>query len=290
MTNATADTRSFDMHNAPLRIGVVRLDVRDLTRVSGFYQDILGLTRIEDSTDRVTLGAAGTPLLTLVHKPGLAAPDPHAAGLFHTAFLLPSRADLGRWVAHARLRGVRLQGASDHIVSEAVYLADPEGNGIEVYADRPVSKWRTDRGDIAMATDPLDLPDLLRAGADGTWDGAPAGTTVGHIHLQVGDTGPAETFWSGILGFDITSRYPGAAFFGAGGYHHQVAANVWNSRGAGPRPGGATGLAGFDIIVRDEALLDAIADRASDAGWPMTRAAGTLQLDDPWRIPVTLRL
>lgn len=288
MTATKIHTEKFDLRKAPLRIGRVRLNVRDLPRVSAFYQDALGLAPTDTGPDRITLGTASAPLLELVEIPGLSPRHPRSAGLFHTAFLLPERADLGRWLAHARTRQIRLQGASDHVVSEAIYLADPEGNGIEVYADRPASDWRSGDGDIAMATDPLDAEGLLQSAAGGGWTGAPAGTVVGHMHLQVGDTDRAEGFWKDILGFDITNRYPGASFFGSGGYHHQVAANIWNSRGAAAKPDETAGLAGFEIMVRDSESRDAIAARAEAAGLLASRTAAAVILNDPWNIRITL--
>lgn len=288
MTTSKTQTGKFDLRAAPLRIGRVRLHVRDLNAVSAFYQDALGLVTTASGPDRITLGAGSQPLLELVQKSGLPPRDPSTAGLFHTAFLLPERADLGRWLAHARSRGLRLQGASDHIVSEAIYMADPEGNGIEVYADRPEAHWRSSNGDIAMATDPLDTANLLQSAAGTEWTGAPDGTLIGHVHLQVGDTATAEAFWQGILGFDLVSRYPGASFFGSGGYHHQVAANIWNSRAAAVRPDETAGLAGFELVVRSTGTRDAIADRAEAAGHSVSRKAGAVVLRDPWNIAVTV--
>ncbi len=290
MTATKTQTERFDLRKAPLRIGKVRLNVRDLPKVSAFYQDALGLALTDSGSNRLTLGAGSAPLLELVQNPSLPPRNPKSAGLFHTAFLLPERADLGRWLAYARDRQIRLQGASDHIVSEAIYLADPEGNGIEVYADRPEALWRSENGEIAMATDPLDAESLLQSAGGAGWTGAPEGTVVGHMHLQVGSTATAEAFWQGILGFDLANRYPGASFFGSGGYHHQVAANIWNSRGTGPQPDETAGLAGFEIIVRDVETREAIAARAEAAGHLVSRTAEAVVLNDPWNIRITLKV
>ena len=279
----------FDMSAAPLRIGTVRLKVRDLGAVSAFYQSVLGLRPVASGDDRITLGSGGTPLLELVGDPKLAPLDPRQAGLFHTAFLMPARADLARWVAHVVEARVPLQGASDHIVSEALYLADPEGNGIEVYADRPVSDWRGESGEIRMSTDPLDLQDLLRSAGGTAWTGFPEGGSVGHVHLQVGDTAEADRFYRDVLGLDIAARYPGASFYGSGGYHHQLAGNVWNSRRASTRPEGMAGLEAVEIIVRDAAEIAAVAARAESAGFENTRNAGGLTLHDPWGTAITLK-
>ena len=277
----------FSHATTPLRIGRVRLRVRDLDRVSDFYQRVLGLAVIDKSADTLTLGAGPVPLLDLRGDPLASPRDLRDAGLFHTAFLLPTRADLAHWLAHANSLGVTLQGASDHIVSEAIYLADPEGNGIEIYADRPVSHWRDAEGQIRMATEQLNIPDLLNAGkAD--WAGFPEGGTIGHVHLQVGDLDAAETFYRDILGFDIASRYPGASFFGSGGYHHHLAGNIWNSRRAGARPKGAAGLDRVEIVVRDLATRDAIFDRAGRAGHHIDKTDQTPVLRDPWGTRIAL--
>lgn len=165
---------TFD-HDTPLRIGCVRLNVRDRQKVAGFYEDVLGLHRLDDRDNVVTLGTPTVPLLELAGDPALAARNPRDAGLFHTAFLLPSRADLGHWLAAAIARDIPLQGASDHLVSEALYLADPEGNGIEIYADRAPAHWRNARGEIHMTTALMDVPGVLAAGAGTKWTSFPAG-------------------------------------------------------------------------------------------------------------------
>src|SRR5690606_25868101 len=206
----------------------VMLKVRDLSEMERFYRDILGLTILSKSRGRLRLGRGEQVLLELESDAGLARNDRHEAGLFHTAFLLPARVDLAHWLVHAAEQRVALQGASDHIVSEAIYLADPEGNGIEIYVDRPPSAWQDTSGKIRMSTDPLDMDGLLAEIQGGKWQGMPDGSLIGHVHLQVGDTAEAERFYGQILGFDIMLRYPGAAFMAMGGYHHQIAANVWN--------------------------------------------------------------
>lgn len=260
--------------SAPVEIGRVALTVRDIDRVAGFYESVIGLRPIASDGSLRRLGAGGRVLLELRADPAARPADPRAAGLFHTAFLLPSRADLGAWLVHAAGARVALQGASDHLVSEAIYLADPEGNGIEVYRDRARDEWPREGGRIRMATDPLDLPSLA-AGARGPWAGAPEGTAVGHVHLQVGDVPEAEAFYSGRLGFDIVTHYPGAAFYSTGGYHHHLATNVWNSRRAGVRSEGVAGLA-------DVELLAAPADHAR-----LVAALGSHGAD-PWGTPISV--
>ena len=272
--------------NAPHRIGKVSLLVRDLDRVGRFYQEVLGLQVLHATPSLLQLGHGSTALLELRHRPSARLRSPREAGLFHTAFLLPSRADLAAWVGHAAERQVSIHGASDHLVSEAIYLADPEGNGIEIDVDRPSSTWVVADGAIRMATEPLDLQALVRDGAGRRWSGFPAGGTVGHVHLQVGDLEPAEAFYEGLLGFEITCRYPGASFFGSGGYHHQLATNVWNSRGAGARSDGTTGLEDIEISV-DAATLEAVRARLSNAV-ASAEDQSVMTLLDPWGTSITL--
>ena len=171
--------------------------------------------------------------------------DPRAAGLYHTAFLLPSRPDLARWVRFAVDERIATTGASDHFVSEAVYLTDPEGNGIEIYADRPKAAWAWDGPNVRMATERLDVSDLLGElkADDSGWKGAPERSLIGHVHLRVGDAKIAEDWWNSEMGFDTVARYGGAAvFLSTGGYHHHIGANAWQSKGAGPRDDERSGL------------------------------------------------
>jgi catechol 2,3-dioxygenase len=254
---------------APLEISRVVLTVHDLPGVADFYRRTLGLTDLAQGPDRISLGAGDRALLDLISDPAARRATPREAGLFHTAFLMPSRPALARWLIHAANGGVQLQGASDHLVSEAIYLADPEGNGIEVYVDRPRDRWHGPDGAIKMATERLDLNDLARA-ADAPWSGAPEGLVVGHVHLQVGAIPEAEAFYSGQLGLPVMARYPGAAFYGSGGYHHHIATNVWNSRGAGVRERPSTGLTSL-VLAADPAELAAIRSRG-----------GSDQMRDPW--------
>ncbi len=282
----TTHPDTFDHQNAPLRIGRVRLRVRDLERVAGFYESTLGLTRLDEGGGLVTLGTSTVPLLELAGDPTLAPRNRRDAGLFHTAFLLPSRADLGRWLGFAVANRIPLQGASDHIVSEAVYLADPEGNGIEIYADRAPSHWRNAAGGIHMTTGQMDAEGVL-ASAEGTeWAGFPEGGFIGHVHLQVGDTDQATRFYRDGLGFDLASDYPGAAFFGSGGYHHHLAGNIWNSRGAGARPEGTAGLASVELISRDAATHEALLARIGEAGLAVDDDGAAV--NDPWGTRIIL--
>jgi catechol 2,3-dioxygenase len=244
--------------DAPAHVASVTLAVRDLAAVSRFYREVLGLTIDPEGADRVSLRAAAgdAPLLTLVGRPDPPLAAPREPGLFHTAFLLPSRAHLAHWLAHAARLGVALDGASDHLVSEAVYLADPEGNGVEVYVDRPRADWpregATEAGGVAMATLPLDGAGLMAAAsADDRarpWR-FPAGGGVGHVHLKVGDLDAAEAFYRERLGMAVMARYPGAVFLSWGGYHHHIAVNVWHSRGAAARTAEGPGLSEIAVKI-----------------------------------------
>lgn len=240
--------------NSPAYIQDVTLTVRDLEAVSRFYARALGLTLRETSPSENALESAdGAVLLRLKRRPDLPPARPEEPGLFHVAFLLPGRADLARWVRHAQQLGVPLEGASDHLVSEAVYLSDPEGNGIEVYVDRPRASWPRDGEGVAMATRPLDGESLLaEAGADSNPWMFPAAGRIGHVHLKVGDLAAAESFYRSELGLAVMARYPGAVFLSWGGYHHHIALNVWRSRGAPARQGDGPGLTQIGIRAAGE--------------------------------------
>jgi catechol 2,3-dioxygenase len=280
---------SLTSSSTPLRIGKVTLVVQDLPRVSAFYQQVLGLERLDGSATTALLGTGGTVLLQLEEDRSATISSRGDAGLFHTAFLLPARADLGRWIEHAAQGGVRIQGASDHLVSEALYLADPEGNGIEIYVDRPHSEWPYKDGALQMATDPLDI-DRLRAEASGTqWQGAPAGTVIGHVHLQVGALSDSDAFYAGVLGLEVTTRYPGASFYGSGGYHHHLAGNIWNSRNAGKRSSGSTGLRTVEILAANKAAFEAVVAKAASAGINPDAEGGQIRLADSWNTELVVR-
>lgn len=236
-------------------INHVALTVRDLPGMAAFYETALGLTPLGNDGETRRLGAGDRVLLELRGDPAARPRDPRDAGLFHTAFLLPERTDLARWLRHAAGSGIELTGASDHGVSEAIYLDDPEGNGIEIYWDRPAEQWARDGDRIEMFTRRLDL-NALAAVAGDDWQGAPQGSTVGHVHLQIGDLQAADAFFQDDLGLTRTFAAQGGGWYGWNGYHHHLAGNVWNSRGAGPRPDGATGLAEVVLNAPDAADRD----------------------------------
>jgi len=245
----------------PTHIGRVGYKARDLAALSAWYNHVLGLEELSRDGETLTLGAAGRPLLVLEQDKAASPDDPRTAGLFHTAFLLPRRADLGRWVRHAIDTQIPVDGASDHIVSEAAYLTDPEGNGVEIYADRPHDSWRWDNGQVAMATERMDIPGVVGSvpAGDAGWKGSPENTVVGHVHLRVGDPRQAEEWWNRTFGFDTVARYgPNAVFLSSGGYHHHIGANAWQSKGAGPRDPSRTGLAWVEMPTSEDQPAEAV--------------------------------
>lgn len=238
----------------PVSMGRVGLRARDASRVADYYKAVLGLKELRRAGSVIALGTGEREILEIEESAALREDDPRSAGLFHTAFLLPSRADLARWTRHAIDQRIAVDGASDHAVSEAIYLTDPEGNGVEIYADRARESWRFDNGTLQMGTHALDvqnlLDELLVASPD--WQGAPDGTVVGHVHLRVGDVDQAESWWNEAQGFDTMVHYGGSAvFLSSGGYHHHIGANIWRSRGAGLRRQDTTGLSFVELVSRE---------------------------------------
>jgi catechol 2,3-dioxygenase len=268
-------------NRTPLRIGTVALKARDLSRLTDFYSQAIGLQILDRDGKTARLGAGGATLLELEAAPSAKPDDPRTAGLFHTAFLQPTRGDLGRWLVHIARKRVPLSGAADHTVSEAIYLDDPEGNGIEVYRDRLPHEWQWSGDRIRMANDRLDLDGLAAEAGDAPYPGAPDGLRIGHIHLRVGDIEMAQTFYSGAVGLDVTAGRGGALFMSSGRYHHHVGANVWQSAGAGPRDEDRAGLAWFTMEA-EAAALPAVRERLKGANVPISEAASALEVRDPW--------
>jgi len=264
-------------------IGKVRLRVADIDGLATFYERAIGLRELDRDGDVARLAPeGGEPLIELVSAPdGPPAPS-FSTGLFHLAILVPDRAELARSLQRAANAGWRLTGASDHLVSEAVYLRDPEGNGIEIYRDRPRDQWGHDGDEVRMATLPLDLQDVLGEleGAEAPVNGVAAETTMGHVHLQVADIPAAEGFYNGGLGLDVMVRsYPGALFVSAGGYHHHVGLNTWQSEGAPAPPEGALGLDRYELVLPDQAAVDAAAEALGERGDPVRVDEGVLASD-----------
>ncbi|HYC33086.1 MAG TPA: VOC family protein [Gemmatimonadales bacterium] len=274
-----------------ITLGPVRLQVASLARSLAYYQDVLGLRPLSRTATSATLGAQGgeEPLVEVVERSG-AAPVPRRGrlGLYHFAILLPDRAALGRFVEHLARIGARA-GASNHLVSEALYLTDPDGLGIEVYADRPRSEWRWSDGELQMSTEPLDLEAVAAAGAGEPWTGMPRGTRVGHLHLHVGAIDRAAGFYGEALGLTPTVRsYPGALFLSAGGYHHHLGVNTWAGEAAAPGPGDAR-LLEWTIVTPDRGAAAAAAERVARAGYAADESSGGWLLTDPWGTQLRLR-
>jgi catechol 2,3-dioxygenase len=245
-------------------MGTVHLTVSDLSRSLDYYRRAIGLDVLHEADGEAVLGSGGEPLLQLAELPG-ARPADGYSGLFHFALLVPERVDLARWLAHAARDGVSLTGASDHFVSEALYLRDPDQHGIEIYWDRPRELWE---GKVQrMGSWPLDLDDLLKlqTGENEQFAGLAQGTKMGHVHLRVSDVDETIGFYRDLLGFDLMAQLgPEAAFLSAGGYHHHLGGNTWESRGAGQAPEGTATLQHFTILLPDEAARDAAAERVGD--------------------------
>ncbi len=240
-------------------MGLVELSVSDLERSLGYWQRAIGLRVLARGEDSAELGG-DTPLLRFVEEPG-ARPADGYSGLYHVALLLPDRPALAGFLAHAARERIPLEGLSDHEVSEAIYLRDPDRHGIEIYADRPRERWEGRVMEL-MTTKPLDVRDLLAEDGAGPFTGLPDGTTVGHVHLRVRDIDATVAFYRDVLGLGLMAQLgDSAAFLSAGGYHHHVGANVWESRGAQRAPEGTARLLGFTIVLPDRAELERVAER-----------------------------
>lgn len=278
-----------------MHIAAYALAVRDLARMVAFYREAVGFVVLEETPGAVVLGVSGTPLLHLSQRPNLQPDDPAGAGLFHTAFIMPTRRDLADWCRHAQHIGLAISRTGDHLVNEAIYFDDPEGNGCECYADRPPETWDWDAdGHVDIDTGrPVDLAALMRDDApDGNaqvWQ-VPAALRIGHINLRVGDTDLAERFYSGVLGFDFTGRRTldrgggprTITFMSSGRYHHHFAANDFHTQGAGRRAADRTGLDWFTIELADPDALQALHQRLQAAGVTPVPIPGGLEFSDPW--------
>lgn len=283
----------------PLRIGAYALAVRDLERVGAFYQRIVGLDPLARSGNEMRLGAGGVPLLHLEHRPDAAPDNSATAGLFHTAFLMPTRTDLADWYLHAERSGLNITRTGDHAVNEAIYFDDPEGNGCECYADRPPDVWRwAEDGTVDIPSSPVDIDSLKRdaGGRSAAEWRAPAGLRIGHVNLRVGAVAPSEQFLCRVIGLDHTGRREVAAlggtisFMSSGRYHHHVATNDFTSRGAGARDPARAGLAWFAIEAESAAVLAAVRARLAAAGARITPVESGFETEDPWRTRIRFLL
>lgn len=264
-------------------VGQVCLKVHDLDLEVTFYNEALGFELITRDDSQAELGAGGKTLLTLVRPPNQERIQ-GKTGLYHFAILLPGRADLARFLLHLSRIRTQLQGFADHWVSEAIYLTDPEGNGIEVYRDRPRSEWPSRDGKLQMATEPLDIDGIMSeiSQADQSWQGFPGETKLGHMHLRVSDLSKAEKFYTGTIGFDLVTRYGGAAsFVSAGGYHHHIGFNTWDSLGAPITPKEALGLNWYTIEMPTPEDVAEVIARVSEAGIKTKEIPEGTYLQDP---------
>jgi catechol 2,3-dioxygenase len=287
--SGTATQASIDPETV---IGAVSLTVSDLARSRDFYERAIGLTATERDDGSVALAAGGAPLVSLYGDSSAPALNRHATGLYHQAILVPSRRDLAQALVRLARASWPLDGASDHLVSEAVYLSDLDGNGIEIYRDRPRTEWRHTNGQLEMATIPLDLDGVLAelAGETSVPDQLPSETTIGHVHLQISDLAAAEAFYNGVLGFDVTVRgYPGALFVSAGGYHHHLGLNTWQSAGSAPPEPGSVGLRSYEVLLPNEHGLSDVLERVETAGIPTEGSGDATLVRDPSGNAVLLR-
>lgn len=264
--------------------GSFTLTVADLDRAVTFYSQTLGIPILSQTDRSASLGVDGKPLVVLNLNQGALRPPRNSTGLYHVAILLPTRADLARLVTHLAQTKYPLTGYADHLVSEAFYLNDPDGNGIELYRDRPRNEWPRDGDLVHMENAPIDFDDFFAdAEREGTsWAGMPSGTTLGHMHLKIGNDKEAEAFYTEVVGFSVMAYYPSAVFVSAGGYHHHLGMNMWESRGGSAKPAGAVGLEEWSIVVPDADAANAAAERLSNAGALIERGDDYVLFADPW--------
>jgi catechol 2,3-dioxygenase len=293
MSSQTApvlNTPAASVLPAATRIGTTTIRVADARQSLAFYRDIIGLDVIEQRKDRITLGAGGKAFLFLEVRPGTRPRIEETTGLYHFAILVPDRASLGGVLVRIGQSRIHL-GASDHLVSEALYIWDPDNNGVEVYADRPRESWIWENGFVKMATLPADVRDIATVGlAAGTEKKpVPAGTRMGHMHLQVGDLAAAKRFYGELFGFAQTAGRGGALFLGAGGYHHHLGCNTWHSLNAPRPPTDTAGLEQFTVELPDAASLAAAKARFEAGGITTERADSGFRVHDPWAIAMHVR-
>jgi catechol 2,3-dioxygenase len=295
ISDSTGEVQSEKRLHPQTEVGMVTLKVADLRRSLAFYGDQIGLRVLDRGADKVTLGAGSRPVVALEEIPGARPQPARTTGLYHSAILFPDRRSLGIKIAQLAAAGIPV-GQGDHLVSEAFYLSDPDGNGLELYRDRPRSEWQWDGDTVRMATDSVDVEGMFAeiGDLDGamTDKSAADGTKLGHMHLRVSDIALAEKFYVETLGFDVTARGPGALFVSAGGYHHHLGLNTWQSRGAPPAPEDSAGLREFSLVLPDTSEIERAAARMGTAGFVVERDQEGVLLRDPFenRIRLTVRV
>jgi len=265
-------------------VGSVTLKAANLDRLIQFYTQVIGLQQIHGDSTEAVLGAGTRPVIRLVSTRGAKQPPFSTTGMYHAAILFPNRHSLAKKIAQISALRIPL-GEADHLVSEAFYLSDPEGNGLELYRDRPREEWKWVNGSVAMATDPIDwdsfLGEIRQEDPDLSNPVAPEGTKLGHVHLKVADIDDSLRFYHDLLGFDVTAHLPGALFVSAGGYHHHLGMNTWHSRGGTPPPEPSTGLLEYSILLPDSARLDQVIDRLEAAGTTVRGEGKAAYIQDP---------
>lgn len=272
-------------------VAAVTLKVSDLGRALTFYTELIGLQVFTQNENGAVLGAGKRPILTLEAVRNAIRQPAGTTGLYHAAILLPNRHALA--VKIAQIAAMRYPlGQGDHLVSEAFYLSDPDGNGLEIYRDRPRSEWHWANGQVRMATDPVDMDSLFAeiVPNDAALDNPalPDGTKLGHMHLRVGNIADAEKFYHGVLGFDIVASMPQALFVSAGGYHHHIGMNTWESRNGKPMPEGSVGLGAFSIVLPDQAERERLIGQIEAAGIRVEQTDDTVSVRDPWQNQIML--
>ncbi len=291
MTTSTS-TQVLEKVIAPeTHIGAVTLSVADLARSLDYYQHSIGLKLLNKTNDTAALGAGDRVLLRLREFSG-ARLVRRATGLYHFALRVPTRRDLARIIQHFFDSGTALGGASDHLVSEALYLSDPDGHGIEMYRDRSRETWFDAQGNLIGGTNPLDVRGVMSelTADEPAWNGLPDATDMGHIHLQVANIADANKFYLGVLGFEPTGQMPSASFISAGQYHHHIGMNTWAGVGVPPPPETAARLLSYEIVLPNQVALDAVLNRIRAADAPLSESADSWAVRDPSHNLVALRV
>ncbi len=276
--------KTMKFHQKPHTfVGQVELKVENLERSLTFYKEIFGFQVQKKAKKKAILTANGkTALLTIQQPENVIPKQPRTTGLFHYALLLPNRSDLAKFLKHLMQNQYPLQAAEDHLVSEALYLADPDGNGIEIYIDRPSSKWNWESDEVVMASEPLDIDNLLAEGKEGKWEGLPNETLMGHIHLHVSDLTTTEEFYDKGLGFTTVNRYgQQALFMSTGGYHHHIGLNTWNGVGSPAPVENSVGLNWYSLVFPNEEARDKVIGKLKTIGATVQEENGTFETKDP---------
>jgi catechol 2,3-dioxygenase len=273
----------MNFHHEPITfVGQVNLKVQNLERSLAFYKEVIGFKVLAQTDRSANLTADGKTVLLSIEQPNNVVPKQgRTTGLYHYALLLPKRSDLAKIVRHFLEIGLQF-GSSDHLVSEALYLSDPDGNGIEIYIDRDPSEWVWENGKVDMAVDPLNFPDLLTEGKQQSWKGLPAGTVMGHIHLHVSELKKTEEFYIKGLGFEVVNRYGAQALFISDGkYHHHIGLNTWNGVGAPTPAPNSVGLESFTLILANEEKRNELIAQLKNIGASVTEEKGSFVTTDP---------